>query len=133
MIEYLKGKVVEIEDNKLILEVNNIGYAILIPLRLSEIIEKDKEYKFYIYEHIYENGKNLYGFLDKEEKKVFSLLTEVSNVGPKIALRILSFLTPEQVITSIDLEDIKTISSVKGVGEKVAERIVRELRRNISS
>ncbi|MGC8870138.1 MAG: Holliday junction branch migration protein RuvA [Brevinematia bacterium] len=132
MIDYIKGKVVEIEENKIILEVNGIGYLIFVPLRIVEFIQEEKEYKFYIHKHNYEKGEDLYGFLDKEERKLFNLLTEVSNIGPKIAFKILSYLTPEQIITSIISGNTKTISSIKGVGEKAAERIVNELKREIS-
>lgn len=131
MIEYLKGKVVEVIESKIVLEVNNVGYAIFIPSRIVREIKEGEEYKFYIYEHIYENGFDLYGFLDKKDREIFALLTNVSNVGPKIALKILSFLTAEQLVSCISLEDKKTISSIKGVGEKVSERIINELKRDI--
>lgn len=131
MFEYFVGKVVEVDESRVVLEVNNVGYSIYLSFRDLSSIEVGKEYKIYLYRHLYENGDDLYGFLDKDSRKVFLLLTSVSNVGPKLAMKILSYLSPSEVVRAIIKGDINVLSSVKGISEKTSERIVSELKGSI--
>ncbi len=128
MFDYFVGKIVEIEDSKVIVEVNNIGYVVYIPTREVASLELGKEFKIYLYRHIYENGDDLYGFIDKNSRKLFVSLMEVNGVGPKLALKILSYLSPSEVVKAIVSEKSGILSSIKGVSEKTAERIVSELK-----
>ncbi|MFN4244663.1 MAG: Holliday junction branch migration protein RuvA [Brevinematia bacterium] len=131
MFEYLLGKVTEIDENRIVLEVNNIGYIIYIPLRNISSLEEGKEYKIYVYRYLHENGEEIYGFLDKDSKKIFSELVKINGVGPKIAIKILSYLSPSEIIKAVTTNKIEILSSVKGISEKNAERITRELKNSI--
>ncbi len=128
MIEYIVGEIKEIGEDYIILEVNEVGYMVYLSSRdLSNINVLEKR-KIYIYRHFYENGEDWYGFIDKEAKIVFSLLTTVSGIGPRIALKILSSLSYKQVIGAIVSKDVSLLSSVKGISNKTAEKIVTELK-----
>lgn len=131
MFEYFRGRIVEIDENKVIIEVNNIGYIVYIPLREISFLEIGKEYKIFLHKHIYENGEDLYGFFDVNTRKMFLSLMNVSSVGPKIALKILSYLSPSEIAKAIMTNKPEIIYSVKGVSEKVAERIINELKNTI--
>ncbi|MEN2997731.1 MAG: Holliday junction branch migration protein RuvA [Brevinematia bacterium] len=131
MFEYFVGKVTEVEENRIVVEVNNIGYSILLPLRDVNLLEVNREYKIYVHKHVYEDGEELYGFIDRDSKKLFLVLTGVSNVGPRIALRILSYLSPSEIVRAVTTNKPEVISAIKGVGDKVAERIVAELKNTI--
>ena len=131
MISYIVGEVKGIEDNKVVIEVGGIGYEIFMSYLDIAKLSLGATQKVYIYRYVYENGEDWYGFLSKDSKEVFVLLTKVSNVGPKLALKILSSLSPADVVRAISTKNVKLFSSVKGVGEKVAERIVSELKNDI--
>lgn len=131
MFDYFIGKIVEIEENKVVIEVNSIGYVVYIPTREISSLELGKEYKVYLYRHLYENGEDLYGFIDKDSRKLFVNLMEVNGVGPKLALKILSYLSPSEIVRAIVSEKSTVLSSIKGVSEKTAERIVSELKNTI--
>jgi len=131
MISYVIGEVKELSDNKVIIEVGGIGYEIFMSYLDIAKLSLGSIQKVYIYRHVYENGEDWYGFLSKDSKEIFVLLTRVSNVGPKLALRILSSFSPADIIKAISTKNTKLFSSIKGVGEKVAERIVSELKNDI--
>ncbi len=131
MFEYFLGKVAEIDENKVVLEVNNIGYIVYMSLREISYLEKGKEYKIYIYRHLYENGEDLYGFIDRDSKKLFSSLVNVNGIGPKLAIKILSYLSPSDIVKAVITNNVEVFSSIKGVSEKNAERIVRELKNSV--
>ncbi|MCS7299578.1 MAG: Holliday junction branch migration protein RuvA [Spirochaetia bacterium] len=131
MFDYLVGKVVEIDDGRVVLEVNNIGYSIYLSFRDLSSIEVGKEYKVYLYRHLYENGDELYGFLDRDSRKVFLALMSVSSVGSKLAMKILSHFSPSEIVRAVIKGDTSVLSSVKGISEKTSERIVAELKSSI--
>lgn len=132
MIEYIFGKVIEIDGNRVVVEVNNVGYSLLIPLREVSHLETNREYKIYVYKYVRDDGEELYGFLEKESKRLFVALMNVTTVGPKLALKVLSYLSPSEIVKAIASDNPGAISSVKGVGDKIAERIVTELKDTVT-
>lgn len=130
MLEYLKGKLKEISPNYAIIEVAGLGLRCLISLNTYNNAKSYKNSKIILYTflHLKEEGMDLYGFFDPAEREVFTLLNKVSGVGPKVALSILSWLKPEEVVSAIATEDIKILTSVPGVGNKTARKIVFELK-----
>lgn len=114
-----------------VIENNGIGYFVEVSLRTSEMIEEGEETFLYIYQQISEEKINLYGFKDKEERELFLLLITVPGIGPKVALRILSGLTIEEIYQGIVSEDLSFFKNVPGVGKKTAERIIVELKQKI--
>lgn len=132
MIAYIKGKVVQIEEERLILESGNMGYNIMMPSSsLEERILIQDEVKIYTHLHVREDAMQLYGFLSQEELKTFRLLLGVNGIGPKAALGILSGLTVDELRFAVLSDDIKTISKAPGIGKKTAQKLILELKDKI--
>ncbi len=131
MIAYLKGKILERNENLIILEVNNVGYEINISLNTYLSLSNKNECELYTYLQVKEDGISLFGFSTKGEKELFTNLITVNGVGPKMAITILSGASIADIITSIVSEDSKMLSKFKGVGKKTAERIILELKEKL--
>lgn len=129
MYNYIKGKVTECIDNLLVVEAGGVGYEFTVSTyTASEVSGKEGEVKIFAYLCVREDDMSLYGFSTRREKAMFLKLIDVSNVGPKLAITVLSGLNVEQLATAVARGDVKTLSSVKGVGKKTAERIILELK-----
>ena len=133
MIGYIKGKLLSVFDNTIILENNGIGYEITCSRQALEKIEKDKVGEVYTYMAVRDDGIFLYGFINLEEKNMFLKLISVSGVGPKMGITILSNMSISDLAIKIATSDIKGLSSVKGLGKKTAERIILELREKVDA
>ncbi len=133
MFAYLKGKAVNVKRDKVVLDVNNVGYLVNIPEGDSEkiIAAGDVHIMLNIYTDIKENDISLYGFLDAESLSVFEKLIKVSGVGSKMARNILSFMTPQEICIAIANEDFGLITKIPGLGQKTAARIILELKDKI--
>lgn len=131
MYEYIRGKVVGIKEDYIVLDNNNIGYKIFISQNSRSKINLDEIITVYIYYNLREDGVYLYGFITEEELEMFNLLLLVSKIGPKIALAILSTLTANQIKQAVINEDLDTLCKAPGVGAKTAGRIVLELKDRI--
>ncbi len=133
MIGYLKGVVAGIYDDRIILEVNNIGYNIIMPsVSLNEIDGLMSELKVYTYLSVREDAMLLYGFLTKDDLDFFKLLITVNGIGPKGALAILSVMTTDDLRFAILSGDSKTISKAPGIGSKTAQRLIIDLKDKVS-
>ncbi len=128
MIATLEGKITELDTNQLVLEINGIGYGIVLTNTDISRTSLHSDVKLYIYEHIKEDQHGLIGFYSKGTKKLFEQLLSVKNVGPKVALSILDIGDENSVKAAISGGDIKSLQSAKGVGKRAAEQIVVELR-----
>lgn len=129
MYSYIKGIYQGIEDDKIILEVNGLGYEISAPNPvLATLPEKGMELKLFVSEIIKEDAHELVGFTDKEQKKLYQRLIAVSGIGPKGAVAILSVLTPVQLVKAVAENDYRAISRANGVGAKMAQKVVLELK-----
>jgi len=129
MISYLKGQIVEIDMNTIILEVQDIGYEIFMPIRAIEALPKvGSEIKLHTYFNVREDAMQLYGFLNKDELNVFKLLITVNGVGPKAGLGILSTLSPDDIRFAVLGDDAVTIAKAPGIGKKTASKLVLELK-----
>ena len=131
MIAYFKGKILERNENLIILEVNNVVYEINISLNTYLSLSNKNECELYTYLQVKEDGISLFGFSTKGEKELFTNLITVNGVGPKMAITILSGASIADIITSIVSEDSKMLSKFKGVGKKTAERIILELKEKL--
>ncbi|MDO4741854.1 MAG: Holliday junction branch migration protein RuvA [Candidatus Saccharibacteria bacterium] len=127
MIAHIRGTVVEKFNSSIIVDVNGVGYEMMIPTPDFENILLNEEKKFYTYHAIRENAEELYGFLSLAAKKIFELLISVQGVGPKAAISILSLAEAESVRNAIANADIAFVTKASGIGKKTAERIVLEL------
>ncbi len=128
MITTLNGKVAEKLPELVILDVNGVGYGVFVPLEDYGKLKTGEEAKVYIYEHIRENSHDLFGFTSLETKQLFERLLEVNGVGPKMALNILSVGNSAEVRKAIAGGDTKFIQAASGVGKRVAERVVVDLK-----
>ena len=131
MIAFLQGKVAGIKENALLLEVNGVGFQILMPLSALQEIKSGETLLIHTYLAHKEEAMLLYGFLSEKEKSLFTKVINVSGVGPKTGLAILSVLSVERFCQAIIEEDVKTISSVPGIGLKIAQRLILELQTKI--
>jgi len=128
MYYYISGDVVKSDSSSVIIDNNGIAYILYASLgTISAVAGKDKV-KLYTYFSVKEDSHDLYGFFTEDELSAFKLLIDVSGVGPKAALAILSVLTPEKLAIAVSSGDVKAISAAQGVGKKIAERVVLELK-----
>ena len=128
MIATLSGKVAEKHGQMVVLEVGGVGYGLFVSFEDSVALKINEQAKLYVYESVRENSYELFGFRNQESKKLFEQLLTVKGVGPKMALAILSIAGLQQVRQSIAAGDIKFISQANGVGRRVAERVVVDLK-----
>ncbi len=128
MIAKLNGVVDGLEEDNLTIDINGVGYLVGVPASLSSTLKLGDSISLYIQTIVKEDAINLYGFKDLSQRKAFNLLLEVQGVGAKIALLMLSKLSIEDLQKAIMFEDINTLKSVNGVGIKVAQRIINELK-----
>jgi Holliday junction DNA helicase RuvA len=128
MIAMLSGVISEKMGDQLIVDVQGIGYGILLPSEEFNRLRIGEHAKFYIHEHIRDDSHDLYGFIALHDKELFEQLLTVKNVGPKVALAVLSIGSGSVVRGAIAGGDIRMLQSAKGVGKRAAEQMVVELR-----
>lgn len=129
MFAYIEGEVTYIEEDRVVVDVGQIGYEILVSQRdLVAISGVGSHHRFFTYFQVSENGIGLYGFLHYEDKKFFEKLIGVSGVGPKAALAILGTMSVNDLKFAILGDDEKAISKAPGVGPKIAKRIILDLK-----
>lgn len=129
MYAYIKGTLEEKSTDSIVVETAGIGYKIYVSehamAKLGEIGEKVKIYTHY---HVREDNISLYGFMSNEELKMFELLLQVSGIGAKTAIAMLSNITPSKFALAIISNDLKTLTKIPGIGNKSAQRMVLELK-----
>ena len=128
MLYFLKVITAALEPGLAVIECAGVGYACKTTSFTLSGLQPGKPATLYTHLSVREDGIELYGFGTKEEKRLFLQLTSVSGVGPKAALSILSTTTPSQLALAILTEDVKTLTLAPGIGKKIAQRIVLELR-----
>lgn len=129
MYDYVKGVITENYGNVIVVEANGVGYELNVSTFAAErLAQSGSVVKAYCRLSVREDGMSLFGFYDKAERDVFDKLTLVSGIGAKLALTILSGLNVQALSAAVARQDVKLISSIKGVGKKTAERIVLELK-----
>jgi len=131
MIEYIKGTLAELTPAQAVIDCNGVGYGISISLNTYSAIQGKATCKLYIYEVIREDAHLLYGFIDKREREIFLLLISVSGIGGNTARMILSTLSPAELESVIGSGNVTMLKSVKGIGQKTAERVIVELKDKI--
>ena len=133
MIEYLKGNLAELTPALAVVECHGVGYGVNISLNTFSAIQGKDEVKLWITESIREDAYQLWGFGTKAERELFLLLTSVSGIGASIARVILSSLTVQELAGILSEGNDKVLKTVKGVGPKMAQRIIVELHDKIGS
>lgn len=133
MIEYVSGTLAEATPTYAVIDCNGLGYLLHITLNTYAAIQNKKEIKLFVHEVIREDAHLLYGFLDKQEREMFLLLTSVSGVGASIGRMILSSMSVSEIGGAIAGGNSAALKKVKGVGQKTAERICVDLKDKIKT
>ena len=129
MIARLRGKLVEKEPARIVLDVNGVGYEVFVPLTtFTSLPANGTDVAIDIHTHVREDALALYGFSSRQERRVFERLIGISGIGPRLAVTILSGGSVEGLVTAIRRGDLGRLTAIPGVGKKTAERIVVELR-----
>ena len=129
MYAYIKGTLDEKTKDSIVIDVGRIGYRIYLSEQsMAKLGELGENIKVYTHYHVREDNISLYGFLSNEELKMFELLIQVSGIGAKTAITMLSNITPSQFAIAIISNDIRTLTKIPGVGNKSAQRMVLELK-----
>lgn len=132
MISYIKGPLVEIEGDIIVVEAGCVGYNIRVPLSLlEELPDIGSEVHIYTYLQVREDAMSLYGFLNRQDLKMFRQLLGVTGIGPKGALGLLSAMSPDDLRLAIISGDAKAISKAPGIGSKTAQRLILDLKDRI--
>ena len=133
MITYVKGELTDIYDNYVVVEAFGIGYEIMVPASIvMGLPPMGNIVKIYTYQYVREDSLDLYGFLTKEDLKVFKLLITVNGIGPKGALNILSVISPDELRLAVISDDVKAIQKAPGIGNKTAQKLIIELKDKLS-
>ena len=133
MIACLRGPLIYRGVNRVIVDVNGVGYNVFVSLNTLESLPNQEEALLLIYTAFRENSLELYGFATEEEKSLFEMLLSVSGIGPKTSLTILSGISPDGFKQAICEKNLAKLSSIPGIGRKSAGRIVVELKEKITA
>jgi Holliday junction DNA helicase RuvA len=129
VIAHLRGKLIEKEPARVVVDVNGVGYEVFVPLTtFTSMPESGGEVSVDIYTHVREDTIALYGFSSRQERRVFEKLISISGIGPRLAVTILSGGSVEGLVSAIRRGDLGRLTAIPGVGKKTAERIVVELK-----
>ena len=132
MFYYISGKVAVIEPGMAVIDASGVGYAINTSYTSARSVKTGEQATFYTYLHVREGIFELYGFVRREELSCFKQLIAISGVGPKAALAILSAVTPEKLALCVISGDEKALTAAPGLGKKLAQRILLEMKDKMS-
>jgi holliday junction DNA helicase RuvA len=134
MIAHLRGRLLEKHPNRVIVDVNGVGYDVHVPLStFYEMAEPGDEIALRIHTHVREDALVLYGFATVLELQIFERLISVSGIGPKLALAVLSGIEPNELVSAIRTANVSRLTAIPGIGRKIAERIGLELKDKMAS
>ena len=129
MIAHLRGSILEKYPNRIVIDVNGVGYDVFVPLStFYGLGDPGAAIALRIHTHVREDAFLLYGFATLLEQELFERLIGVSGIGPKVALAVLSGIEPQEFIRAIERGDLARLTAIPGVGKKTSERIVLELK-----
>ncbi len=128
MLYHLEGKLLELEPGFAVIDCGGIGFGLNITAATAANLHLNEKVRLFVSEAIGENNYDLYGFQDKNERRCFEMLISVSGIGPKAAMSILSHNTPEGLALAIMSNDEKALTVAPGIGKKIAQRVILELK-----
>lgn len=129
MIDYILGNIIELNPAFIVIESNGIGYRLFISLQSFQVFQNQKQTKVFVETmFVRDDMPRYYGFATKDERDIFKHLTSVSGVGGSSAMLMLSSLSPSEIIGAINTANVSLLKSIKGIGEKTAQRIVVDLK-----
>ncbi len=133
MIYLLSGTIVELAENFAVVDVNGVGYQVFASSTTLNNLREGEAFKLHIHTHVREDQITLFGFFNTEERTMFNCLNDVNGVGAKMALAVLSALSPAEITEAVTFERPGDLTRAKGVGKKLAERMVLELKGKLKS
>jgi Holliday junction DNA helicase RuvA len=129
MIAFLRGRVLDKHPNRIVIDVNGVGYELYVPLSTYyDVGEAGTEIALRVHTHVREDALQLYGFLTTLEQQLFERLIAISGIGPKLAVAVLSGIDSRELVSSIQRADVARLTRIPGIGKKTAERMVLELK-----
>ncbi len=128
MIGRLTGQLETLSLDRVLVDVDGVGYEVHVPAGLSGRLDDDGAVTLYIHTNVRDDAIDLYGFKDRSERRLFERLTSVSGIGPKTALRIVSEMRPPEIVQGVRSNDTDAFKDVKGIGEKTAQRLILDLK-----
>ena len=129
MIAYLRGRLLDKQPNRLIVDVQGVGYEIHVPLStFYDVGEPGADIALRVHTHVREDALSLFGFLTTVELQIFERLIAISGIGPKLALAVLSGIEPRELVDAIRRGDVARLTAIPGIGKKTAERMGLELK-----
>ncbi|MDQ6527938.1 Holliday junction branch migration protein RuvA [Flavobacterium sp. LHD-85] len=131
MIAHLQGRLVEKNPTEVVIDCGGVGYQVNISLHTFSLIPNSENIKLYTHLQIKEDAHTLYGFAEKSEREIFRMLISVSGIGAGIARTMLSSIEPKQIINAIASGDVGIIQSIKGIGNKTAQRVILDLKEKV--
>lgn len=133
MIAYLIGKLADVSEDSIVMEVGHVGYNVRVPGSvLNRLPAVGEEVKIYTYTSVREDAISLYGFLSKDDLEMYRMLIGVSGVGPKAGLSILSVMSADMLRMAVLSQDAKALAKAPGIGAKTAQRLLLDLKDKIS-
>lgn len=132
MFYYISGKVTVVEPGMVVIDVGGVGYALNTSYTSARSVKTGEQATFYTYLHVREGIFELYGFARREELSCFKQLIAISGVGPKAAIAILGAVTPEKLALCVISGDEKALTAAPGIGKKLAQRILLEMKDKMS-
>lgn len=129
MIQFIRGELVSVEEDRVIVDVGGVGYGIFMSVQAMSLLPQvGSEVKLHTYLNVKEDAMQLFGFLTRDDLKIFKLLIGVNGIGPKGGQAILSVLSPDDLRFAVFSGDVKAISAAPGIGKKTAEKLILELK-----
>jgi Holliday junction DNA helicase RuvA len=133
MIAFLRGRVLDKQPNRIVVDVQGVGYDVIVPLStFYDVGEEGADVSLRVHTHVREDALQLYGFLTDFERQVFERLIGISGIGPKLAIAVLSGVDSRDLVAAVQRGDVARLTAIPGIGKKTAERIVLELRDRLS-
>jgi Holliday junction DNA helicase RuvA len=134
MIAFLRGRVIDKQPNRIIVDVQGVGYEVLVPLSTYyDVGDEGTEVVLRIHTHVREDALQLYGFLTDLERQLFERLIGISGIGPKLAIAVLSGIDSRELVLAVQRADVARLTGIPGIGKKTAERMVLELKDRLAA
>ncbi len=134
MIASLRGRVLDKQPNRIVVDVHGVGYDVIVPLSTYyDVGDAGAEVELRIHTHVREDALQLYGFLTDLERQVFERLIGISGIGPKLAIAVLSGIDSQELVVAVQRADVARLTGIPGIGKKTAERIVLELKDRLAA
>jgi len=129
MLAYLRGRVLEKQPNRIVVDVGGVGYEVHVPLStFYEVGDEGSDIALRVHLHVREEALQLYGFLTELERQLFERLISISGIGPKLGIAVLSGMDTRDLVAAVQRADVARLTAIPGIGKKTAERIVLELK-----